>query len=136
MSTQAPTRRTGFRHRAAAGLTALILPLAAMVGLAAPAEAATAATATYTKVSDWGTGFEGKWTVKNTGTTALSSWTVEWDYPAGTAVTSASPIVTVSFAASGLGSPSGFEVPAAGRMFSSKMYGNRLASASSVPGGP
>ncbi|MFF9911610.1 glycosyl hydrolase family 18 protein [Streptomyces sp. NPDC013457] len=89
MSTQAPTRRTGFRHRAAAGLTALILPLAAMVGLAAPAEAATAATATYTKVSDWGTGFEGKWTVKNTGTTTLSSWTVEWDYPAGTAVTSA-----------------------------------------------
>ncbi|MFG2774479.1 glycosyl hydrolase family 18 protein [Streptomyces sp. NPDC048350] len=89
MSTQAPTRRTGFRHRAAAGLTALILPLAAMVGLAAPAEAATAATATYNKVSDWGTGFEGKWTVKNTGTTTLSSWTVEWDYPAGTAVTSA-----------------------------------------------
>ncbi|MFE7950263.1 glycosyl hydrolase family 18 protein [Streptomyces sp. NPDC057426] len=89
MSTQAPTRRTGFRHRAAAGLTALILPLAAMVGLAAPAEAATAATATYTKVSDWGSGFEGKWTVKNTGTTTLSSWTVEWDYPAGTAVTSA-----------------------------------------------
>ncbi|MFD3943565.1 glycosyl hydrolase family 18 protein [Streptomyces sp. NPDC058579] len=89
MSTQAPTRRTGFRHRAAAGLTALILPLAAMVGLAAPAEAAAAATASYTKVSDWGTGFEGKWTVKNTGTTTLSSWTVEWDYPAGTAVTSA-----------------------------------------------
>ncbi|GGT99548.1 glycoside hydrolase family 18 chitinase [Streptomyces lateritius] len=89
MSTQAPTRRTGFRRRAAAGLTALILPLAAMVGLAAPAEAATAATATYTKVSDWGSGFEGKWTVKNTGTTTLSSWTVEWDYPAGTTVTSA-----------------------------------------------
>ncbi|MEU8524591.1 glycoside hydrolase family 18 chitinase [Streptomyces sp. NPDC048629] len=60
-----------------------------MVGLASPAEAATSATATYTKVSDWGTGFEGKWTVKNTGTTTLSSWTVEWDYPSGTAVTSA-----------------------------------------------
>ncbi|MEU3922909.1 glycoside hydrolase family 18 chitinase [Streptomyces sp. NPDC029004] len=60
-----------------------------MVGLAAPAEAATSATATYTKVQDWGTGFEGKWTVKNTGTTSLSSWTVEWDYPSGTVVTSA-----------------------------------------------
>ncbi|MEV6248351.1 glycoside hydrolase family 18 chitinase [Streptomyces sp. NPDC051742] len=60
-----------------------------MVGLATPAEAAASATATYTKASDWGTGFEGKWTVKNTGTTTLSSWTVEWDYPAGTAVTSA-----------------------------------------------
>nr|WP_030553540.1 glycoside hydrolase family 18 chitinase [Streptomyces exfoliatus] len=60
-----------------------------MVGLATPAEAAASATATYTKASDWGTGFEGRWTVKNTGTTTLSSWTVEWDYPAGTAVTSA-----------------------------------------------
>ncbi|MFJ3904796.1 glycosyl hydrolase family 18 protein [Streptomyces sp. NPDC090025] len=60
-----------------------------MIGLAAPAEAAASASATYTKVQDWGTGFEGKWTVKNTGTTTLSSWTVEWDYPSGTAVTSA-----------------------------------------------
>ena len=89
MSTQAPTRRTGFRHRAAAGLTALILPLAAMVGLATPAEAATSATATYTKTQDWGTGFGANWTIKNTGTTSISSWTVEWDYPAGTSVTSA-----------------------------------------------
>ncbi|MET9654195.1 glycoside hydrolase family 18 chitinase [Streptomyces sp. NPDC006460] len=106
-----------------------------MVGLAAPAEAATSATATYTKVSDWGSGFEGKWTVKNTGTTALSSWTVEWDYPSGTAVTSAwdatvtssgthwtaknvgwngslSPGASVSFGfnGSGAGAPSGCKV--------------------------
>ncbi|TXS56928.1 glycoside hydrolase family 18 chitinase [Streptomyces sp. t39] len=60
-----------------------------MVGLASPAEAATSATATYAKSSDWGSGFEGKWTVKNTGTTTISSWTVEWDFPAGTKVTSA-----------------------------------------------
>ncbi|MDX3854678.1 glycoside hydrolase family 18 chitinase [Streptomyces sp. AK02-01A] len=59
-----------------------------MVGLASPAEAATSATATYAKTSDWGSGFEGKWTVKNTGTTSLSSWTVEWDFPSGTSVTS------------------------------------------------
>ncbi|WP_234363746.1 glycosyl hydrolase family 18 protein [Streptomyces sp. WAC04657] len=88
MSTQAP-RRAGFRHRAAAGLTALVLPLAAMVGLATPAEAATSATATYTKTQDWGSGFGANWTIKNTGTTTLTSWTVEWDYPAGTKVTSA-----------------------------------------------
>ncbi|WP_017236130.1 glycoside hydrolase family 18 chitinase [Streptomyces sp. SS] len=60
-----------------------------MVGLATPAEAATSATATYTKTSDWGTGFGANWTIKNTGTTTISSWTVEWDYPAGTSVTSA-----------------------------------------------
>jgi chitinase len=78
-----------FRHRAAAGFATLLLPLAGLVGLASPAQAATSATATYTKASDWGNGFEGKWTVKNTGTTSISSWTVEWDFPSGTSVTSA-----------------------------------------------
>ncbi|MFJ4358005.1 glycosyl hydrolase family 18 protein [Streptomyces massasporeus] len=78
-----------FRHRAAAGFATLLLPLAGLVGLASPAQAATSATASYAKTQDWGSGFEGKWTVKNTGTTALSSWTVEWDFPSGTSVTSA-----------------------------------------------
>ncbi|MET9121494.1 glycoside hydrolase family 18 chitinase [Streptomyces sp. NPDC004528] len=82
-----------FRHRARqktlAGLTTLLLPLAALVGLASPASAAASATATYTKTQDWGTGFGGQWTVKNTGTTALSSWTIQWDFPSGTSVTSA-----------------------------------------------
>ncbi|MGI5136891.1 glycosyl hydrolase family 18 protein [Streptomyces sp. CA-106110] len=78
-----------FRHRAAAGLATLLLPLAGLVGLAGPAQAATSATATYAKTQDWGTGFEGKWTVKNTATTSLSSWTIEWDFPSGTSVTSA-----------------------------------------------
>jgi len=78
-----------FRHRAAAGFASLLLPLAGLVGLASPAQAATTATATFAKASDWGTGFEGKWTVKNTGTTAISTWTVEWDFPSGTSVTSA-----------------------------------------------
>ncbi|WP_435812591.1 glycosyl hydrolase family 18 protein [Streptomyces rubiginosohelvolus] len=77
------------RSKVVAGLTALVVPLAAMVGLASPASAATSATATYTKKSDWGSGFEGQWTVKNTGTTALSSWTIEWDFPSGTAAGSA-----------------------------------------------
>ncbi|MEU8616909.1 glycoside hydrolase family 18 chitinase [Streptomyces sp. NPDC048623] len=106
-----------------------------MIGLAAPAEAATSATATYQKTQDWGTGFEGKWTVKNTGTTTLSSWTVEWDFPSGTAVTSAwdatvtssgthwtaknvgwngtlAPGATISFGfnGTGSGSPSGCKV--------------------------
>ncbi|WP_262063555.1 glycoside hydrolase family 18 chitinase [Streptomyces sp. STR69] len=78
-----------FRTRAVAGFATLLLPLAALVGLAAPAQAASTATATFTKTSDWGTGFGGQWTVKNTGTSAISSWTVEWDFPSGTSVTSA-----------------------------------------------
>ncbi|MGX9884202.1 glycosyl hydrolase family 18 protein [Streptomyces sp. NPDC002276] len=78
-----------FRTRAVAGFATLLLPLAALVGLAGPAQAASTATATFTKTSDWGTGFGGQWTVKNTGTSAISSWTVEWDFPSGTSVTSA-----------------------------------------------
>ncbi|GGW19046.1 chitinase [Streptomyces capoamus] len=90
-----------FRHRAAAAFATLLLPMAGAVGLASPAQAAAwgpprssvaesgGATATFTKTSDWGTGFGGQWTVKNTGTSAISSWTVEWDFPSGTKVTSA-----------------------------------------------
>ncbi|GAA1150040.1 glycoside hydrolase family 18 chitinase [Streptomyces hebeiensis] len=88
MNTRSVPHGRRLRSRTVAGLTALLLPFAALVGLATPAQAAASATATYTKVSDWGTGFEGKWTVKNTGTTSLASWTVEWDFPSGTAVTS------------------------------------------------
>ncbi|MFF8724923.1 glycosyl hydrolase family 18 protein [Streptomyces sp. NPDC015171] len=78
-----------FRHRAAAGFATLLLPLAGLVGLASPAQAAANATASFTKSSDWGTGFGGQWTIKNTGSSSLSSWTVEWDFPSGTSVTSA-----------------------------------------------
>ncbi|MFF1415908.1 glycosyl hydrolase family 18 protein [Streptomyces sp. NPDC058289] len=96
MNAQSTPRRTRFRSRSVAGLTALLLPLAAMVGLAAPAEAATSATATFSKPSAWGSGFEGKWTVKNTGTTTLTTWTVEWDFPSGTTVSSAWDAVVTS----------------------------------------
>jgi chitinase len=78
-----------FRHRAAAGFASLLLPLAGAVALASPAQAAGSATATFTKTSDWGSGFGGQWTVKNTGTSSISSWTVEWDFPSGTKVASA-----------------------------------------------
>lgn len=78
-----------FTRRVAAGIAALTLPLAGLVALASPAQAATSVTATYSKTQDWGSGFEGKWTVKNTGTTTIDSWTLEWDFPSGTKVTSA-----------------------------------------------
>lgn len=79
------------RRRATAVLAAMALPVTALVGLASAntAHAAESATATYSKAADWGSGFEGRWTVKNTGTTTLNSWTVEWDFPSGTSVTSA-----------------------------------------------
>ncbi|GAA3115866.1 chitinase [Streptosporangium carneum] len=52
------------------------------------ASAATSATATYTTTSDWGSGFQGNVTVK-AGSTALSSWKVEFDLPAGKSIASA-----------------------------------------------
>ncbi|MFE9257521.1 glycosyl hydrolase family 18 protein [Streptomyces sp. NPDC006879] len=131
----APPRHGRLRAKFAAALAVFSLPLAGLVGLASPAQAATSATATYTKVSDWGSGFEGKWTVKNTGTTTISSWAVEWDYPTGTRVNSAwdaqvtnsgnhwtgknagwngtlSPGASISFGfnGSGSGSPSGCKI--------------------------
>ncbi|HEY7592272.1 MAG TPA: cellulose binding domain-containing protein [Actinophytocola sp.] len=66
----------------------LLIALAtAILGLSVvPAAAAPGLTATFTKVSDWGTGFEGKVTVANASSTALNGWTVEFDMPSGFAV--------------------------------------------------
>nr|WP_239160050.1 cellulase family glycosylhydrolase [Virgisporangium ochraceum] len=50
-----------------------------------PASAATAS-ATFTKVSDWGSGYTGEYTITNTGASAMTSWTVVFDLPAGTSI--------------------------------------------------
>ncbi|MDP9795568.1 chitinase [Catenuloplanes nepalensis] len=68
--------------------SALVLAGAAVMWSAGPAAAA-ANTATFAKTSDWGSGWEGRVTVTNGGTTALTSWTVAFDLPAGTSVSSA-----------------------------------------------
>ncbi|MEU5420669.1 glycoside hydrolase family 18 chitinase [Streptomyces sp. NPDC001407] len=92
MSTGSSTRSRHPLSRAVAVLSALLLPAAALVGLAtapshaAPAPKAASLTAAFAKTSDWGTGFQGEWTVKNTGTAAVNGWTVEWDFPATTTV--------------------------------------------------
>jgi chitinase len=60
--------------------------VAAVVG-ATPALAA-GPTATFVKTSDWGTGWEGKYTITNGGTTTLNGWTVTFDLPSGSSVSS------------------------------------------------
>ncbi|MEU8317807.1 glycosyl hydrolase family 18 protein [Nonomuraea sp. NPDC048881] len=65
----------------------LALATLALSLLALPAHAA-AATATFVKVADWGSGFEGKVTVVN-GTTAPLAWNVQFDVPAGFSIPSA-----------------------------------------------
>jgi hypothetical protein len=57
--------------------------LLAGLATAAPASAAPGLTATFTKVSDWGTGFEGKITVTNASGAAVNGWTIEFDLPSG-----------------------------------------------------
>jgi chitinase len=78
-------RRTAL-SRALAAL-ALAAATAAVVTLSdGAAEAAAAPTATFAKTSDWGSGFEGKFTVVNGGSTPITSWNVQFDLPAGTSV--------------------------------------------------
>ncbi|GAB2567855.1 hypothetical protein Aab01nite_44230 [Paractinoplanes abujensis] len=61
--------------------------------------------ATYKTTSSWSGGFQAEVTVRNTGTSAGTRWTVNWTYPSGTAVTSlwngvlTTPAVTVTNAA-------------------------------------
>ncbi|HEX6353242.1 chitinase [Actinophytocola sp.] len=46
--------------------------------------AAVGETAVFVKTADWGSGWEGKYTITNTGTATISGWRVEFDLPAGT----------------------------------------------------
>ena len=57
----------------------------AAIWFAVPALAASP-TATFVKTSDWGTGWEGKYTITNGGTTTITSWNVQFDLPSGTSV--------------------------------------------------
>ncbi|WP_439661480.1 glycosyl hydrolase family 18 protein [Lentzea sp. HUAS TT2] len=72
-------------------LAALFAAVAAMVlGIVVvpAASGAGGVSATFSKGSDWGTGFEGKYTIKNNSAAALTSWTVEFTLPANHKVTS------------------------------------------------
>ncbi|MGZ0149249.1 cellulose binding domain-containing protein [Kribbella sp. WER1] len=68
---------------AIAAITAVVVAL-----LTAQAASAAGITASFTKVSDWGSGFEGKVTVTNGTTSSLSTWSVALDFPSGYSVTS------------------------------------------------
>lgn len=70
------------RRRLSAVFFALLL---GVVGGLLPSGAASAAgeTAVFVKTSDWGSGWEGKYTITNGGTATITSWRVEFDLPAG-----------------------------------------------------
>ncbi|NJP32209.1 chitinase [Micromonospora thermarum] len=66
----------------------LVTMLTAALGAAWVAMPAYAAgpTATFVKTSDWGSGWEGKYTITNGGTTTINGWSLTFDLPAGTSV--------------------------------------------------
>ncbi|SCG58196.1 cellulose binding domain-containing protein [Micromonospora inositola] len=72
-----PTRVATFAAAVAAAL------VAATVVAAPPASAATAA---FVRTSSWGSGYEAKFTVTNNSSASISSWNVQFDLPAGSAV--------------------------------------------------
>jgi chitinase len=65
-------------------IAAVVAVIAGLI--VAPASAAGGVSATFSKGQDWGTGYEGKYTIANGSTAAISSWTVEFDLPAGNKV--------------------------------------------------
>ncbi|MEU8219337.1 cellulose binding domain-containing protein [Micromonospora taraxaci] len=115
----------------------LVTALAATLGaawVALPAYAA-GATASFVKTAEWGSGWEGKYTITNGGTSTINGWSLAFDLPSGTTLgsywdallTSAgqrhtftnrswngaiAPGASVSFGflASGSGSPSGCQL--------------------------
>ncbi|HEV7655785.1 MAG TPA: cellulose binding domain-containing protein [Mycobacteriales bacterium] len=79
-----------YARRAVAALAAAGTAAGLAVTLsAAPAGAATTPTAAFTKTSDWGTGFEGRYTITNGGSATISGWTVQFDLPANVSISSA-----------------------------------------------
>ena len=78
-----------FRRRARliAGIAAAFV--VAGLGLSpGTAAAAGGPTATFTKTSDWGTGWEGNYRIANPGPASLTSWTVEFDLATGHRISS------------------------------------------------
>ena len=62
--------------------------LAAALGAVwlAPAAYAAGVTASFVKTSDWGTGWEGKYTITNGGGATVNGWSLSFDLPSGTTV--------------------------------------------------
>ena len=70
------------------GIVTAALVIAGLGLAPGPHRRPAAVTATFTKTSDWGTGYEATYRIANAGPAATSSWTLEFDLPATAHVTS------------------------------------------------
>src|SRR3954452_17316089 len=76
-------------RRSLAGAAAIVAVAAFATALpATSAYAAGSVTATFTKTSDWGTGYEAKYTITNGTSTATSGWNLQFTLAAGQTVSS------------------------------------------------
>ncbi|MFF3559016.1 cellulose binding domain-containing protein [Streptomyces sp. NPDC002574] len=78
-----PTRKVALLG----GLTAGAVVAAGAFALAGSAQAATVGAA-YSKTSDWTTGYTGQYEISNSSGSTLSDWTLTFDLPAGTSISS------------------------------------------------
>ncbi|MDM7832330.1 glycosyl hydrolase family 18 protein [Cellulomonas edaphi] len=76
------------RSAALAFLTSAGLVAVLVAALPSSASAAGSFTATFTSTGDWGTGHQASVVVTNASTTSAPSWTLEFDLPSGSAITS------------------------------------------------
>lgn len=82
-----PAAPTGRARPLVRTLVVAALAASAIITATTAAHAASP-TATFVKTSDWGSGWEGKYTVTNGGTTTITSWAVAFDLPSGTSISS------------------------------------------------
>lgn len=64
----------------------LVVAVLTCLGTLAPVAGAVGERAVFVKTADWGSGWEGRFTVTNGGTATITNWRVEFDLPAGTGV--------------------------------------------------
>jgi hypothetical protein len=69
-------------------IAAALVTVAGTIIVAATPALAAPATAAFVKTSSWGSGYEAKYTITNATTSTINGWTVAFDLPAGTSVSS------------------------------------------------
>ncbi|MEV6164710.1 cellulose binding domain-containing protein [Streptomyces sp. NPDC052052] len=87
MGTRTHRRTASTRSKAIGAVVAAAVIGGAAFALTGTAQAASVAAA-YTRTSDWGSGYTGQYVITNDTDTAQSGWTLEFDLPAGTALSS------------------------------------------------
>ena len=73
-------------HRTRLALAAAVVLVGGAATFLLVQPAAQAATAAFVRTSTWVSGYEARFTITNTTSSTINSWTVEFDLPAGTSV--------------------------------------------------